>query len=56
MLRPGDLDDGQRNALARAIHALPRQSNRTRGVTNDLESARAARAAGIPFDDYRFRV
>jgi endonuclease VIII len=55
-LRPGDLDDAQRAALARAIHALPRQSYRTRGITSDLPAARAARAAGIPFEDYRFRV
>ena len=33
-----------------------RQSYRTRGITNDLPAARAARAAGIPFADYRFRV
>jgi endonuclease-8 len=55
-LRPGDLDDAQRDALARAIHALPRQSYRTRGITNDLASARTARAAGEAFEDYRFRV
>ncbi len=55
-LRPGDLDDAQRAALANAIHALPRQSYRTRGVTNDLAAARADRAAGVPFDEYRFRV
>ena len=55
-LRPGDLDDAQRAALARAIHALPRQSYRTRGVTNDLVAARADRAGGVPFAGYRFRV
>jgi endonuclease VIII len=55
-LRPGDLDDGQRAALARAIHGLPRQSYRTRGITNDLASARAARDAAVPFEDYRFHV
>ena len=55
-LRPGDLDHAQRDALARAIHTLPRQSYRTRGITNDLAFARAARAAGEAFEDYRFRV
>jgi len=46
-LRPGDLDGAQRLALARAIHALPRQSYRSRGITNDLASARAERDAGV---------
>ena len=55
-LRPGDLDAAQRLALARAIHALPRQSYRTRGITNELASARAERDAGAAFQDYRFRV
>ena len=55
-LRPRDLDDAAARRAARAIDALPRQSYRTRGVTNDLAAARADRAAGVPFDEYRFRV
>jgi endonuclease-8 len=55
-LRAGDLDDAARARLARAIHALPRRSYRTGGVTNDPALARRLRARGRPFDAVRFLV
>jgi len=52
--RPVELDTTGIAALAAAIHALPRQSYRTRGITNDLARARRLASAGVGFDDYRF--
>jgi endonuclease-8 len=52
--RAADLDADDISALAAAIHALPRQSYRTRGITNDLARARRLAAAGVAFADYRF--
>ena len=46
----------QRAALARAIHALPRQSYRTRGITSDLRGRARCAGRGLAFEDYRFRV
>ena len=54
--RAGSLTEDERTRLAAAVHALPRQSLRTRGVTNDRRRADALRAAGTPFEDYRFLV
>lgn len=54
--RPADLSPAQRARLAQAIVALPRRSYRTRGVTSDPAVARAQKAAGVPFADYRFLV
>ena len=52
--RPRDLDDDARARLARAILDLARRSYRTGGVTNEPRRARAARDAGVTFEDYRF--
>ncbi len=54
--RPAELDAAEMATLATAIHALPRQSYRTRGVTNELARARRLAAAGVAFEDYRFLV
>jgi endonuclease-8 len=54
--RLGELDPAQRDALARAALELTRQSYRTRGITNDLERARALRRAGLSFGRYRHHV
>ena len=51
-----ELDSDLRERLAHAIHALPRRSYRTRGVTNDPVRARALRERGHPFEAYRFLV
>jgi endonuclease-8 len=53
-LRPRELGDDARRRLARAILVVARRSYRSRGVTNDLARARAARRAGVPFEAYRF--
>ena len=54
--RAGSLTADERARLAAHIHALPRQSLRTRGVTNDLVRAKALRASGTPFGALRFLV
>ncbi len=53
-LRPHELRDEERARLARAILVIARRSYRTQGVTNEAARARAARCAGVPFEDYRF--
>ena len=52
--RAGSLSGDERARLAARIHALPRQSLRTRGITHDLARVKALRAAGAPFDALRF--
>ena len=54
--RPADLDAGAIAALARAIVALPRQSYRTSGVTNDPAREKRLAVRGVPFEDRRFLV
>jgi endonuclease-8 len=54
--RPVDLDAAALDELARAILALPRQSLRTGGTTNDLSLARALAARGLSREQRRFRV
>ncbi len=53
-LRPADLDDAQRQRLARALLDVPRHSYRTRGI----EPARGMRAdyLGDTAEGFRFRV
>jgi endonuclease VIII len=53
-LRPAELSDSERSTLAAAIHALPRQSYRTHGITNELARAQRLAADGVAFADYRF--
>jgi endonuclease-8 len=55
-MRPADLDDPARARLARAILALPRQSLRTSGTTNDLTLVRHLSGHGMPRAAARFRV
>jgi len=52
--RAGSLSDAERARLAARIHALPRQSLRTRGITNDLGRSKSLRAAGAEFGALRF--
>jgi len=54
--RPADLRAPVIERLADAILALPRQSLRTGGTTNDLALARRLRAEGVPGRARRFRV
>ena len=54
--RPADLDAAALARLARAIHALPRQSYQSGGITHDLTAARALLAAGADFETARFWV
>ena len=54
--RAGDLDAEERARLSHAIHALPRRSYRTRGITNDPALARELRERGHAFETYRFLV
>jgi endonuclease-8 len=55
-MRPADLSEDTLARLARAILALPRQSLRTGGTTNDAAIVRKLGARGIPRDARRFRV
>ena len=52
--RAGSLTDAERERLAAAVHALPRQSLRTRGITNERMRVKALRSAGVAFADLRF--
>lgn len=54
--RPVDLGTDAIARLAHAIVALPRQSYRTTGVTNDEKRARRLAAEGMSFEDRRFLV
>lgn len=54
--RAGSLSDDDRRRLAAAVFALPRQSLRTRGITNDRARAAALRSSGAAFEDLRFLV
>ena len=55
-VRPADLDAGAITRLARATLALPRQSLRTGGTTNDLQTVRRLRSQGVTPGARRFRV
>jgi endonuclease-8 len=55
-VRPADLDAPTRARLAEAILALPRQSLRTSGTTNDPAVVRRLAATGTPRAARRFRV
>lgn len=54
--RPQDLSPDERKALARAIRAVPRQSYRTGGITNEPERARRLKARGLGRGECRHRV
>ena len=54
--RAGSLTEAEQERLADTVYALPRQSLRTRGITNDRDRAAALRRAGTAFEDYRFLV
>jgi endonuclease VIII len=51
-----DLSITQRMCLAKAAIAVTRQAYRSGGITNRLASARALKAAGVPFSVYRHFV
>lgn len=55
-LRPVDLSDGQIDALAEATLALTRRSYETRGITTDAELVAELKAAGWPWEHYRWWV
>lgn len=54
--RLADLEDGQRLALARAVHEVMWRSVETGGVTNDPDRVASLRAAGWRRRDYRHFV
>ena len=56
MRRPVDCSQQELARLAAAVLSVPRQSYRHNGVTNDLEMARALRAAGQGRSQYRHWV
>jgi len=51
--RPKDLDDGDREDLARWILDVTRQSYRTGGITDCLERVADAKARGVPYRHHR---
>ena len=51
--RPVDCSDQQLDQLAAAAIAVPRQSYRTAGITNDVDLAAQLKAEGHPRKDYR---
>ncbi len=55
-LKPANCSDVELDALANAIIALPRQSFRTRGITNDTALARDLKQSGWRFGEYRHWV
>ncbi len=55
-LRPRDLSDAERAALANAALELTRQSYRTGGITNDLTRAAALKRRRLSFGRYRHHV
>ncbi len=54
--RPADLSDAERQRLARAALLITRRAYRTRGVTNTAARARALKAQGLAFAEYRHCV
>ena len=56
VLRPSDLDAATTTRLAKAILALPRQSLRTEGTTNDVRVMRRLEREGVTRGARRFRV
>ncbi len=55
-LRPQDLDDDRRHALARAIRGIGRRAYRQKGVTVAADAFRAHKAAGERRGQARFQV
>ena len=55
-LRPIDCDESQISALAEAALKVPRQSYRTKGITNDLKLIKQLKAEGYKRQDYRHWV
>ena len=55
-LRPVDCSPQQIRQLAEASLELARQSYRTKGLTNDLDTAERLRQAGVERSQYRFRT
>jgi endonuclease VIII len=51
-----DLSTAQRKIFAKAAIAVTRQAYRSAGITNKLGSAKAMKAAGVPFSVYRHFV
>ena len=54
--KPSELDATTLEHLAANIIELPRQSYRTRGITNDLDRAEKLLATGASFEEARFQV
>ena len=54
--RPIDCSPQQLENLSRNILAIPRQSYKTKGITNDLDTALALKSEGYQRRDYRFYV
>ncbi len=54
--KPSELDANTLERLAKEIIELPRQSYRTRGITNDLDRAEKLLATGASFEEARFQV
>lgn len=55
-LKPAQCSDDELDALAHAIVEMPRQSFRTRGITNDHSLALDLKREGWPFSRYRHWV
>ncbi len=55
-VRLADLSTAQRKIFARAAITVVRQAYRSAGITNKLTSAKALKAAGVPFSVYRHFV
>ncbi|MDJ0849958.1 MAG: endonuclease VIII [Myxococcota bacterium] len=55
-LRPGELDRGQRQRLAKSIRRVARQSYRTKGITNDPKRVARLKAEGLTRSRYRHHV
>lgn len=54
--RPGELEAGERRALARAIRSVTRRAYRTGGITNDPKRAKRLAAEGLRRSQYRHHV
>ncbi len=54
--RPHELSEEQCRLLAEKLLALPRQSYKTRGITNDVRRAEKLMEAGHSFEQARFQV
>lgn len=55
-LRPIDCNDRQISALAQAALKVPRQSYKTKGITNDLKLVKQLKAKGYKRQDYRYWI